>query len=264
MLRDPALLIWLDAPSNRKGKPNENLARELMELFTLGVGHYTEADVKEAARALTGGTVVQGQFQSVPEFHDEGEKTILGKTGAVRRRLARRPSARPACGRGSPGLAALRRVPGRGVADAAARSELAHRLRKDDLHVGRAVETILRSSLFFSRANLHSRVSDPVGFVVGSVRALERFDPPPSTLLLAEWTARMGQELFSPPNVGGWPGGRRWLTGRAVVARANFAAALTSADGSIPMRRRPTCAAWRRTGTEPASRASRSASSVSS
>ena len=91
---------------------------------------------------------------------------------------------------------------------------------------GRAVETILRSTLFFSDKNLHARVADPVGFVVGSVRALEMFSPPPSTLLLAEWTGRLGQELFFPPNVGGWPGGRRWLSGRGIVARANFAAAL--------------------------------------
>ena len=85
---------------------------------------------------------------------------------------------------------------------------------------------ILRSELFFSARNLHSQVSEPAAFAVGTVRSLELFDPPPSTLLLAEWTRRLGQELFFPPNVGGWPGGRDWLSGRTVVARANFAAAL--------------------------------------
>ena len=79
---------------------------------------------------------------------------------------------------------------------------------------------------FFRKQTLHTRIADPVGFVVGSVRALEIFAPPPSTLLLAEWTGRLGQELFFPPNVGGWPGGRRWLSGRGIVARANYAAAL--------------------------------------
>ncbi len=97
---------------------------------------------------------------------------------------------------------------------------------------------MLRSTLFFSDRNLRARVSDPVGFVIGSVRALEHFDPPPSTWLLAEWTDRLEQRLFFPPNVGGWPGGRSWLSGRAVVARANFAAALTSgqlnSDASPP------------------------------
>ncbi len=85
---------------------------------------------------------------------------------------------------------------------------------------------ILRSERFFRLENLHGKVADPVGFAVGTARALERFDPRPSTLLLAEWTARLGQTLFFPPNVGGWPGGRAWLSGRAVVGRANYAAAL--------------------------------------
>ena len=79
--REPALLVWLDAPANRKGHPNENLARELMELFTLGVGRYGEPDVKEAARALTGWTVADGAFREAPDRHDDGEKTVLGRTG---------------------------------------------------------------------------------------------------------------------------------------------------------------------------------------
>ncbi len=79
VVRDPATLLWLDAPANRKGKPNENLARELMELFSMGIGHYTEADVKEAARALTGWTVTDDAFAFNEKGHDDGEKTILGK-----------------------------------------------------------------------------------------------------------------------------------------------------------------------------------------
>jgi uncharacterized protein (DUF1800 family) len=226
MLRDPALLTWLDAPTNRKGKPNENLARELMELFTLGVGTYSESDVKECARALTGLTVVQGRFLVRTVDHDDGEKKVFGKNArfdadALADHLLAQPAAadRLAWRLCSTFL-------GEAVADASAQASLADRLRRDGLHVGRAVETILRSTLFFSDKNLHARVADPVGFVVGSVRALEMFAPPPSTLLLAEWTGRLGQDLFFPPNVGGWPGGRRWLSGRGIVARANFAAAL--------------------------------------
>ncbi len=199
-----------------------------MELFTLGVGRYTEDDVKGTARALTGLSVVQGRFQLRPQDHDGGDKTILGKTGrfdadSLADHLLSQPAA---ADRLASRFCAT--FLGEGVADDSARGELADRLRKDGLHVGRAVETVLRSELFFSAKNLHARVSDPVGFVVGTLRALERFDPPPSTLLLAEWTARLGQELFYPPNVGGWPGGRGWLSGRAVVARANFAAAVVS------------------------------------
>ncbi len=80
-VREPALLVWLDAQDNHKGRPNENLARELMELFTLGIRHYTEADVKEAARALTGWTVETDSFREDPAQHDDGEKVILGKRG---------------------------------------------------------------------------------------------------------------------------------------------------------------------------------------
>jgi uncharacterized protein (DUF1800 family) len=228
MLRDPALLIWLDAPSNRKGKPNENLARELLELFTIGVGRFGESDVKETARALTGRTIVHGGFQIRPETHDAGEKTILGRTA----RFDGDSLAELLLARSDIAVRLAWRICdtflGDGVADARAQTALADQLRGDGLQIGRAVDRVLRSSLFFSPANLHSRIADPVGFAVGSARALELFDPPPSTLLLAEWTGRMGQELFFPPNVGGWPGGRSWLTGRAVLARANFAAALTS------------------------------------
>jgi uncharacterized protein (DUF1800 family) len=226
MLSDPALLAWLDAPSNRKGKPNENLARELMELFTLGVGNYSERDVKEAARALTGRAVYQGHYAFRPDWHDDGPKTILGTTGRFDGdQLADVLLARPATARRL-AWRLCRAFLGEGVADESAITDLAGSLRRDDLHIGRAVERILRSELFFSARNLHAQVSEPVAFAVGTVRGLELFDPPPSTLLLAEWTRRLGQELFFPPNVGGWPGGRNWLSGRTVVARANFAAAL--------------------------------------
>jgi uncharacterized protein (DUF1800 family) len=226
MLRDPALLAWLDAPSNRKGRPNENLARELMELFTLGVGHYSEADVKEAARALTGRAVNQGRYAFRPDWHDDGAKTILGRTDRFDGdNLADRLLEHPATARRL-AWRLCQAFLGENLADDAAVSELADRLRGDGLHIGRAVETILRSELFFSARNLHAQVSEPVAFIIGAVRGVERFDPPPSTLLLAEWTGRLGQDLFFPPNVGGWPGGRSWLSGRTVVARANFAVAL--------------------------------------
>ena len=224
--RDPALLAWLDAPSNRKGKPNENLARELMELFTLGVGNYSEHDVKEAARALTGRAVHQGRYAFRPDWHDDGPKTILGTTGRFDGdQLADVLLDRPATARRL-AWRLCQAFLGETVADESAIADLAESLRKDDLHIGRAVERILHSELFFSARNLHAQVSEPAAFVIGTVRSLELFDPPPSTLLLAEWTRRLGQDLFFPPNVGGWPGGRNWLSGRTVVARANFAAAL--------------------------------------
>ena len=237
LLVDPALLAWLDAPSNRKAKPNENLARELLELFALGVGRYTEADVKATARALTGRTVVRGAYKYRPDDHDDGAITLLGRTGpldgdALVDRLLAQPAAAD--------LLAARLCDaflGEGVADDADRAALAASLRADNLHVGRGIALVLRSERFHSPRNQASRVADPVGFVVGALRALERFDPRPSTLLLAEWADRLGQNLFFPPNVGGWPGGRAWLTGRAVVGRANFAAAL--AGGKLNADARP-------------------------
>jgi hypothetical protein len=230
-VRDPALLVWLDAPANRKGHPNENLARELMELFTLGVGRYGEPDVKEAARALTGWTAADGRFREVAARHDDGEKTVLGRRGrwsgadlvailldqpATGDRLARR-----VCGL----------LMGEGAVDGAALASLAEGLRDSGLDVGRAVGTVLRSRAFFDERNLRTRVLDPVGFVAGSVRALGLLEPPPSTLVLADWSARLGQDLFYPPNVGGWPGGRAWLSGRALIGRANYAAALVGGQG---------------------------------
>ena len=225
-VREPALLLYLDAQANRKGHPNENLARELMELFTLGVGHYSEADVKEAARALTGWTVEDGRFAEVSARHDGGRKTILGKTGTwtgadLVRLLLDHPGTAERIA-----LKLCRQFFGEKAVSPAAVKELTAVLRKHDLDVGWAVGVVLKSRLFFADANLGSRVLSPVEYVVGAARALELFEPAPSTLALADWSARMGQDLFDPPNVGGWPGGRAWLHTRSMIARANYAAAL--------------------------------------
>jgi hypothetical protein len=106
------------------------------------------------------------------------------------------------------------------------RHALADGLRNNDLNIGWAVETVLRSRLFFAESNLRSRVAGPTEWLVSAVTALELTTPPPSTLLLAEWTTRIGQDLFYPPNVGGWSEGRSWLGSQGVLARANFAMAL--------------------------------------
>jgi uncharacterized protein (DUF1800 family) len=226
VLLDPAVLIWLDAPANRKGKPNENLARELMELFTLGIGHYTETDVKEAARTLTGWKVTQGAFRDWAPDHDDGDKTVLGHTGPWNGDdLVRFLLEHPATSQRLAWRLCEWLIGEKGVADGGL-DALAVGLRLHNLDVGWAVETVLRSQAFFADANLGNRVLGPVDFLVGVPRALECFDPPPSSLLLGEWSARLGQDLFYPPNVGGWPGGRDWLTTQAIIGRANYAAAL--------------------------------------
>jgi uncharacterized protein (DUF1800 family) len=227
-VNEPAVLIYLDAPANRKGHANENLARELMELFTLGIGNYSEKDVKEAARALTGWTVEDGQFAFQPSRHDAGEKTVLGKTGAWSGDdLVKALLANPATSRRI--VFKLCRVFfGEKGAPAEARESLAAGLRERGLDVGWAVTIILNSKAFFTAENVGTRVLGPAEFVAGSVRALGLLDPSPSTLALADWSSRVGQDLFEPPNVGGWPGGRAWVHSRALIARANFATALLS------------------------------------
>jgi uncharacterized protein (DUF1800 family) len=227
-VRSPALLVWLDADKNQPAHPNENLGRELLELFTLGVGHYTEDDVQQAARALTGWKVVAEEFRFDRPRHDDGEKTILGQTGkfdgdALLALLVQQPAT---------AWRVARRIAQMFVCEAAmdnaAIDALAESLRLNALNIRGAVETIVRSERFFTAENLAARVAGPPEYAVGAVRVLECFAPPPSTLLLADWMARMGQDLFYPPNVGGWLEGRAWLSSGNIVARANFAAALVS------------------------------------
>jgi uncharacterized protein (DUF1800 family) len=230
-VRDPALLVYLDAPANRKGHPNENLAREMMELFTLGLGHYSESDVREVARALTGWTVTDGAFHEVPARHDDGSKTILGKTGkwngsdVVRIILEQPATAHRLAWR----ICDL--LLGEGAIDPQAIRSLGESLRAHDFDVGWCVSTVLRSRIFFASKNLGTRVQSPVEFVVGPVQMLEQLDPPPSTLVLADWSTRLGQDLFDPPNVGGWPGGRSWLSARSLIGRASYVTALVGAEG---------------------------------
>lgn len=230
VVKDPAMLVWLDAAANRKEHPNENLARELMELFTLGEGHYTERDVTEAARCLTGWTVSKGTFRNRVRHHDEGQKTVLGTTGALSgddllNILLSRPetSARLAWRLCDMFL-------GENVATAKDILVLADGLREHDLNIRWAVETLLRSELFFSSANMATRVASPVDFTVGAVRALELINPPPSTLRLAEYIDQLGQQLFLPPNVFGWGGGRKWINTSSMIGRGRFAAELIDGD----------------------------------
>ncbi len=228
VVKHRAMLIWLDANANRKEHPNENLARELMELFTLGEGEYTERDVKEAARCLTGWTLRQQRFVFIEELHDSGEKTVLGRTSKFQgddlldHLLEQDATARRIAWR----LGEL--FFGEGVLDDAASESLAQGLKKNRLDIAWGIETILRSQLFFSDANIRSRVMSPVEFVIGTVRSLEISSDPPSTLLLATELRRLGQDLFHPPNVFGWSEGRSWVHTRSMIAKERFVTQLVS------------------------------------
>ncbi len=227
-VREPALLFYLDAQTNRKGHANENLGRELMELFTIGVGNYTESEVKEAARALTGWSLDEGKFVEIPEWHDTGEKTILGGKGnfdgsTLVENLLKHPAVADRIV-----LKLIRQFFGENRLPANAVKQLGDQLRDREFDIGWAVEKILRSRLFFDDSNLRTRVLTPVEYVVGTARALELFDPTLNTMALANWSALMGQDVFDPPNVGGWPVGRKWIHSRSLIARGNYAAAIVT------------------------------------
>ncbi len=220
MVRDPALLVWLDGPRNRKTLPNENLARELMELFTLGIGHYTEDDVREAARALTGWRVnkASGSAALRPAQHDDRPKTVLCTTAdlddqsLVDLLVAQAASARFVVTR------LWRRfvAPADPPADAMARLLQAYGPHRDVRALARA---ILLDPVFRSTEIRNALVKQPIEYVVGVLRAL-RVDPAPdvSTAL-----RDLGQVPFAPPTVGGWPAGSAWLTTSSAQARLGFA-----------------------------------------
>jgi len=221
--RDAAMLIWLDSNQNVKSHPNENFAREVMELFTLGVGNYTEKDVREAARAFTGWHVdPEGErFRFDATEHDDGAKTILNGTGRWNGDdVLRILTAQPACAKFL--AAKLYRYfvsetePPKSILE-----PLADHLRRSEFDVEAAVKTILRSRLFFSDHAYRKRIKSPVEHVLGTARAAWS-GPFPSTGL-AGWLDDMGQSLFAPPNVKGWTGGKSWLTDTTILARHNFA-----------------------------------------
>ncbi len=231
MARDPAMLTWLDATTNRKGHANENFAREVMELFTLGRGQYTERDVQEAARAYTGSIVTGGQSREVASQHDGGAKTIFGQTGTFRLEdMTRLLLDHPSCAGFLCGKLYRLLVSDAETPTPALLAPLARAYRDSDYDVKVPVGLILRSRLFHDPATRRKRVKGPVEFAVGAVRALEIVRPTVSARALSEACARMGQALFAPPSVAGWEGGQAWINTTALLARSNLALAFLSAS----------------------------------
>jgi uncharacterized protein (DUF1800 family) len=227
--KDPAMLIWLDSTANRKARPNENYAREVMELFTLGRGHYSEHDVQEAARAFTGWFVQRQRFREIAAQHDDGEKTILGHTGRFD------GDDIPAILLGQPACATflctkLVRAFITEVDEVSPElvGPLAEQFRTSGYNIRVPVRTILRSSLFHDRLVRRRRVKSPVEHVVGTVRALEILKPTIAADAMAEACARMGQSLFAPPSVAGWEGGPAWGSSTAMLNRTNLVLGLLS------------------------------------
>ncbi len=221
---DPAMMLYLDNAKSDAQHPNENYARELMELFTLGVDHYTENDVRESARAWTGWIVVRrtGKARFVPGRHDDGVKTFLGKTGNWGARdvvdIIYRQPACAAFWATSLLNFFVYNAPEPELVDATAAL-----IRKNDYNLRPVMSTLLRSNVFYSPRAYRALVKSPAEFVVGTYKALgiEPIDERAQRALV-----QMGQILFYPPNVAGWPGGANWLTSQTMIARENFVAGL--------------------------------------
>jgi len=227
--QDPAMLRYLDNAQNVKAHPNENYARELMELFTLGIGNYTETDVRESARAFTGWSLDRDYaFRNFPARHDDGSKTFLGQTGNfdghdIVEIIFTQPAA---AGRFAKKLLEyfVYSDPEPVLVDA-----VAALIRKNDFNLQPVLSTVLRSNVFYSDRAYRALVKSPVQFVVGSYQL---FGLRQADLVALGALRRMGQILFLPPNVKGWDGGAAWLNSQTMLTRENFASSLMAKMGA--------------------------------
>jgi uncharacterized protein (DUF1800 family) len=227
--KDPAMVIYLDSVQNRKGTPNENFAREVMELFTLGEGHYGEQDVKEAARAFTGWSVdrERGAFVFRRALHDDGVKTVLGRTGRfdgddVLDILLARPETATFL------TAKLWREFVSPDPDPREVERIAARFRATGYSIRAALRELLLSEAFYARENRATLVKSPIELTVGTLHTLQLTPAQPLPFAIA--ATGMGQNLYSPPNVKGWPGGDAWINTNSLLARKQFLERLARSD----------------------------------
>ena len=217
--RDPAMLLWLDGDQNRRGQANENFAREVMELFALGIGNYTEEDITEAARALTGWGVDRRRFIDRQQYHDPGTKRIFGRSGTFGGRdVIDLVLSQPACPQHI-----ARRLLDEFVTPGQPHDAVefwAQVLLEEDWDIGRTLRRLLGSERFFAPRFRRSRIAGPVEFTVGVSLALGAYPAPAE---LARAATDMGQALLRPPSVKGWDGGRTWIHAGSWLARHRFA-----------------------------------------
>jgi hypothetical protein len=219
--QDPAMLCFLDAGVNVKGASNENFAREIMELFTMGVGHYTEKDIREAARAFTGWNYVDLKFVVNQDQHDDGEKTFLGKTGRfdgvdVIDIIMQQPATADFI------AGKIYRFFVREDLSPELQKELGSVLREGHYQIAPLLEKIFMSRDFYSPASVGTQIKSPVELAVSTYRKLGlKSVPGVPDFNLA--TGALGQQLFAPPTVAGWAGGQSWITPGLLLERGNFA-----------------------------------------
>ena len=228
--RDPAMILWLDNNTNRKGKPNENYARELFELFTLGRDRgYTEEDIREAARAFTGWFQRDGVFRFVAAEHDTGPKTLFGRTGNwdgtdVVSMAVEHPSTGPFI------VAKLWRFFAYPEPEPAIVDELARVYHGSGYDIRAVLRAIFTHPAFYAEKAYHAVVKSPAEIIAGFFRSLEVELAPADPQAAQQLATRLagvqqgaGQVLFNPPDVEGWPGGREWISTTALITRYNFA-----------------------------------------
>jgi uncharacterized protein (DUF1800 family) len=231
--RDPAMMIYLDLAQSRKEHPNENWARELMELFTLGIGHYSEQDIRESARAFTGYRInlTNQQFRFEPRQQDTGRKEFLGRSGNfsgddILNLIVEQPAcpewiSRKLCrffvaDEPSPSLVSA-------VADA---------LQQSNFEMRPVLQELFQSAEFYSERVIRTQIKSPIQFLVQSCKLLETTLPPRA--LAQNALLQMGQLIFAPPNVKGWDGGKSWISTSTLLFRDNFANYLLNGTAGHP------------------------------
>jgi hypothetical protein len=218
--KDPAMLVWLDSTTNHKAHPNENFAREVMELFCLGIGHYSEHDIKEAARAFTGWELRKDEFRFNRYQHDDGMKSLLGKSGRftgddILKILLEQPAT---------ARFLVRKLYRFLVSETAEAPDvliepLAAGFRAAQYDMTWLLRTMLGSNFFYSPHAVRQRIKSPVEFAIGFLHSLEGSA---NTYALADDLRDLGQAVFFPPNVKGWDGGAAWINSSTLVGRANL------------------------------------------
>lgn len=234
--KDPAMIIWLNNQQNRKNAPNENFAREVMELFTLGEGNgYTEFDIKEAARAFTGWSVNQkGEYEFNAQQHDDDFKTIFGKSGnfngeqVVDMLLEKRETAVYICRK------IYRTFVNIEINDDHVQ-ELASRFYRSDYDIADLMRTVFNSEWFYRKENIGAIVISPVELIV-KYKRLCNVEMEDDQMLALQHV--LGQTLFSPPNVAGWKGGKSWIDANSIIQRLHMPRAILDA-GTAKLHRKP-------------------------
>lgn len=230
--QDPAMLVYLDNAQSRAAHPNENYARELMELFTLGIGNYTEDDIKNAARAFTGWTVHPDriQFSERLAMHDSGQKTFMGRTGTFTARdiidiVLEQPAAAPYIARKLWVFFASENPDPKLV------EALANVLRENKWELKPMLSKLFTSREFHDAAVIRTQIKSPVQWLIGTTRTLDI--PLPDVDVCTGILHQLGQDLFAPPSVKGWDGGYAWITTNSLFNRYNFAGLLVKGGSAL-------------------------------